>query len=95
MYAGRIVEQGPVREIYKRPAHPYTRALLSAVPRLGGPRGGRLTAIPGQPPSLLDPPAGCRFAPRCPHRMPACEQYPPDHVVGPDHSAACWLAEKG
>jgi len=95
MYAGRIVEQGPVREIYKRPAHPYTRALLSAVPRLGAPRGGRLTAIPGQPPSLLDPPAGCRFAPRCAHRMAACEQYPPDLAIGPGHSAACWLTAKG
>jgi peptide/nickel transport system ATP-binding protein len=95
MYAGRIVEQGPVREVYRRPAHPYTQALLSAVPRLGGPRGGRLTAIPGQPPSLIDPPAGCRFAPRCPHRMPKCAEYPPDLPVGAGHSAACWLAAKG
>jgi len=95
MYAGRIVEQGPVREVYRRPAHPYTRALLSAVPRLGGQRGQRLAAIPGQPPNLLDLPKGCRFAPRCPHRMPACEEYPPDAPVGPGHSAACWLAAKG
>ena len=92
LYAGRVVEDGPVRAIYHRPAHPYTQALLAAVPRLGsGER--RLAAIPGQPPSMLDPPAGCRFAPRCPRRIPVCETYPPTLPVGPDHAAACWLLQ--
>ena len=92
LYAGRVVEEGPVRAIYHRPAHPYTQALLAAVPRIGsGER--RLTAIPGQPPSMLDPPTGCRFAPRCPRRMPVCETYPPTLQAGPDHVAACWLLQ--
>jgi oligopeptide/dipeptide ABC transporter ATP-binding protein len=91
MYAGRIVETGPVRAIYRNPQHPYTRALLEAIPHLGQKRR-RLAAIPGQPPSLIDPPDGCRFAPRCAHRMPVCEQsYPPVSRVAPDHEAACWL----
>ena len=91
MYAGRIVETGPVREVYHRPAHPYTQALLAAIPRLGAGRGRRLVAIPGQPPSLIDPPEGCRFAARCPHRMAVCGEYPPDTPLGGGHSAACWL----
>jgi oligopeptide/dipeptide ABC transporter ATP-binding protein len=94
MYAGRIVETGPVRAIYRNPRHPYTQALLEAIPHLGQKRR-RLASIPGQPPSLIDPPAGCRFAPRCPHRMQVCEQYPPVSPVGEDHEVACWLvAEK-
>ena len=95
MYAGRIVETGDVRDIYRRPAHPYTQALLAAIPHLGGGRRKRLQAIPGLPPSLIDPPAGCRFAARCPHRMPRCAEYPPDFAVGPGHKAACWLVEAG
>ena len=90
MYAGRIVEQGPVRAIYHNAAHPYTQALLSAIPRLGAARN-RLAAIPGQPPSLADLPSGCRFAPRCPHRMAVCDAYPPQAAIGEGHSAACWL----
>jgi peptide/nickel transport system ATP-binding protein len=95
MYAGRIVEASDVRDVFRRPAHPYTRALLGAMPSLGGRKSRRLPAIPGQPPSLLDPPEGCRFAARCPHRMPACAAYPPDFPVGAGHRAACWLAEAG
>ncbi len=90
MYAGRVVEDGPVREIYHRPAHPYTRALLSAIPRLGG-GARRLVSIPGQPPSLIDLPTGCRFAPRCSCRMPVCDEYPPTLPAGDGHGAACWL----
>jgi oligopeptide/dipeptide ABC transporter ATP-binding protein len=95
MYAGRVVETGNVRDIYRNPAHPYTQALLAAIPHLGGGRKKRLQAIPGMPPSLIDPPKGCRFAPRCPHRMPRCAEYPPNFAVGPDQTAACWLAERG
>jgi peptide/nickel transport system ATP-binding protein len=91
MYAGRIVETGDVRAIYRRPAHPYTQALLQSIPRLGE-RARRLHAIAGQPPSLLAPPAGCRFAARCPHRMPVCDdQYPPESEPEPGHTARCWL----
>jgi oligopeptide/dipeptide ABC transporter ATP-binding protein len=93
MYAGRIVETGKVRDIYKNPAHPYTQALLEAIPHLGQKRE-RLAAIPGQPPSLLDPPAGCRFAPRCPKRMSICDEYPPATDIGNDHVVHCWLKAK-
>jgi oligopeptide/dipeptide ABC transporter ATP-binding protein len=90
MYAGRIVETGPSRAIFRDPAHPYTQALLDSIPRLGR-RSRRLRALGGQPPSLIDPPKGCRFAPRCPHRMPVCDRYPPDFHIGGGHRAACWL----
>ena len=90
LYAGRVVEDGPVRDIYHRPAHPYTQALLAAIPRIGS-GNRRLVAIPGQPPSMLDPPAGCRFAARCPRVMPVCEAYPPTLPAGEGHTAACWL----
>jgi oligopeptide/dipeptide ABC transporter ATP-binding protein len=93
MYAGRIVETGKVRDIYKNPAHPYTQALLEAIPHLGQKRD-RLAAIPGQPPSLLDPPAGCRFAPRCPKRMSICDEYPPATDIGDGHVVDCWLKAK-
>jgi oligopeptide/dipeptide ABC transporter ATP-binding protein len=93
MYAGRIVETGKVRDIYKNPAHPYTQALLEAIPHLGQKRE-RLAAIPGQPPSLLDPPAGCRFAPRCPKRMSICDEYPPATDIGDGHVVQCWLKAK-
>lgn len=89
MYAGQIVETGPVRSIYRKPSHPYTQALLAAIPRLGS-RRTRLTAIPGQPPSLIDPPTGCRFADRCPYRMDKCTEAPPTIEVGEGHTAACW-----
>ncbi len=93
MYAGRIVETGKVRNIYKNPAHPYTQALLEAIPHLGQKRE-RLAAIPGQPPSLLDPPTGCRFAPRCPKRMSICDEYPPATEIGDGHVVHCWLKAK-
>ena len=71
MYAGRIVEAGPVRQIFTSPAHPYTRALLESIPRFGA-RRERLTAIAGQPPDLARLAAGCAFAPRCPQAMTRC-----------------------
>lgn len=93
MYAGRIVETGNVRDIYHHPGHPYTQALLEAIPHLGQKRR-RLAAIPGQPPSLSDPPKGCRFAPRCPKRMPLCNEYPPPTEIDAGHIVSCWLAAK-
>ena len=93
MYAGRIIETGKVRDIYRKPAHPYTQALLAAIPHLGQKRD-RLAAIPGQPPNLMHLPTGCRFAPRCAHRMPVCDDYPPQADLGDGHAVNCWLAVK-
>ena len=92
MYAGRIVETADVRTLYQRPAHPYTQALLSSIPHFGQ-KKDRLFAIQGSPPSLIDPPAGCRFAARCPHRQPRCDEaYPPEVELDSGHRVACWLA---
>lgn len=93
MYAGRIIETGKVRDIYRNPQHPYTQALLEAIPHLGQKRK-RLAAIPGQPPNLMDLPTGCRFAPRCPKRMAICDDYPPATELGDGHVVNCWLAAK-
>jgi oligopeptide/dipeptide ABC transporter ATP-binding protein len=91
MYAGRIVETGPVRQIFTTPAHPYTRALLESIPRLGAKRD-RLTAIDGQPPDLATLPAGCSFAPRCPHVMERCRvEAPPEFTVAQGQLSRCWL----
>jgi len=91
MYAGRIVEMGPVPTVFRSPAHPYTRALLESVPRLGA-RLERLTAIEGQPPDLANLPAGCAFAPRCPEAMERCRvEAPPEDGVGDGHRTRCWL----
>jgi oligopeptide/dipeptide ABC transporter ATP-binding protein len=90
MYAGRIVECGSVQDIFERPSHPYTQALIASVPRMTGARG-RLTTIDGQPPSLMDLPPGCRFAPRCAHADDRCRAaYPGTHAVGDGHTADCW-----
>jgi peptide/nickel transport system ATP-binding protein len=77
MYAGRLVEQGPADAIFQRPRHPYTMGLLRSVPRLDRPRGAKLETIEGLPPNLASAPPGCRFAPRCPYKLPACESDPP------------------
>ena len=92
MYAGRMVEGGPIRKIFNAPAHPYTKALLESIPRLGDGRA-RLTAIDGQPPDPANPPAGCAFHPRCPRVMDHCrKEAPPELVVGESQTARCWLA---
>jgi peptide/nickel transport system ATP-binding protein len=93
MYAGGVVEEGPKRSVFRNPQHPYTWGLLDSIPRVGTTRGRRLTVIPGQPPSLLAPPPGCRFAPRCAHRFERCAERPALEVrAGPGHADACWLA---
>jgi oligopeptide/dipeptide ABC transporter ATP-binding protein len=90
MYAGRIVEEGPVRTIFHEPQHPYTRGLLASMP--GGGAGRRLRAIDGSVPLLGALPPGCAFNPRCPDRFAPCTGAPPsDYVVGPDHDAKCYL----
>ena len=90
MYAGRIVEQGPVREIFRNPKHPYTRGLLASVP--GGHAGSRLLAIEGTVPNLAQLPPGCSFAPRCGDRMPVCDSaFPGVTDTGRDHSVRCYL----
>ena len=90
MYAGRIVETGSVREIFRSPAHPYTRGLLASMP--GGRPGERLRAIEGSVPLLGDLPAGCAFNPRCPDRFEPCTTAPPpDYAAGPSHTARCYL----
>jgi oligopeptide/dipeptide ABC transporter ATP-binding protein len=99
MYAGQIVEQASAEELFDHPEHPYTEALLGALPQLEGERvrEGRLTAIPGRPPDLLDPPPACRFAPRCPHAGlgDSCATEPPElreiragHLVRTAHPAS-------
>jgi oligopeptide transport system ATP-binding protein len=94
MYAGRIVEEGPVDDVYHRPAHPYTRALLESRPALGSGRSGRLPSIPGAPPKLSAIPSGCPFHPRCPFRRERCDTDPPPlREVTPGRAAACHYAE--
>jgi oligopeptide/dipeptide ABC transporter ATP-binding protein len=90
MYAGRIVEAGPVRALFREPQHPYTRGLLASMP--GGAPGQRLRAIEGTVPTLGALPAGCAFNPRCPERFDACTiAPPPDYPAGPEHTAKCYL----
>ena len=92
MYAGKIVEQADVLELFDAPAHPYTEALLKSVPDLNM-DVDLLPSIEGQPPSLDDLPVGCSFAPRCPYVFDRCEETPPEFLVQPDHAARCWRHE--
>jgi oligopeptide transport system ATP-binding protein len=91
MYAGRIVEAADADSLFSDPKHPYTVGLMGSVPRLGPTVKERLRPIRGLPPNLLNPPAGCRFRPRCPHATAQCAEDPPVVRVGPDHEVACWL----
>ncbi|RUT33736.1 ABC transporter ATP-binding protein [Paenibacillus zeisoli] len=94
MYAGAIVEEGTVEEIFANPSHPYTVGLLQSIPGFEGTRGKELYTIKGTIPGLGNLPGGCRFHPRCPHVMDKCKtQEPLDFKVGNDHSAVCWLYE--
>jgi peptide/nickel transport system ATP-binding protein len=94
MYAGRIVEIGPVAEVIQRPRHPYTRGLMGSIPEVGR-RHKRLPQIIGSMPRLDAIPRGCAFAPRCPHVMPVCREKEPDLMPeGHPQRAACWLVER-
>jgi oligopeptide/dipeptide ABC transporter ATP-binding protein len=104
MYAGQIVEQAPVLELFDRPEHPYTEALMGSLPQIEGEgvREGRLVAIPGRPPDLVDPPEVCRFAERCPYagsdgcsrHMPELREIRPGHFVRSDHPASTRAARE-
>jgi peptide/nickel transport system ATP-binding protein len=89
MYAGQLVEVADAGEFFSEPAHPYSRMLMASVPRLR--QRQRPEAIPGQPPSLFDPPGGCRFAERCPHRFSRCVQDPESIRIGERRRVRCWL----
>ena len=89
MYAGKIVEQADVLQLFDYPAHPYTEALLQSVPDLDT-DVDLLPSIEGQPPSLDDLPEGCSFAPRCPYVFEKCSEYPPEFSTGPGQVARCW-----
>src|SRR4029453_18646089 len=94
MYAGRVIESGPVRQIFNAPAHPYTQALIESSPRRGG-GPARLTAIDGQPPDLATLPRGCSFQGRCPRVIDHCrEEEPPAVDLTAQHNARCWLAKR-
>ncbi len=94
MYLGRIVEQGRVDEVLDEPAHPYTRALLSAVPVIDSDQRREVIRLEGDMPSPANPPTGCHFHPRCAYAMPVCrERYPDVNRISASHAAACWLLE--
>jgi len=95
MYGGLILETGSTEDIFYRPMHPYTRALLRSVPSIDSDENERLIPIDGQAPSLIDPPPGCPFAPRCPHREPACEKAIPDFIeYGEGRRARCPVLQR-
>jgi peptide/nickel transport system ATP-binding protein len=93
MYAGRVVERGATRELFYDPQMPYTWGLLGSIPRLDRPRPERLHSIKGSPPSLINPPRGCKFRPRCPHAFEKCSEEPAleNRVEVPGHLDRCWL----
>jgi oligopeptide/dipeptide ABC transporter ATP-binding protein len=95
MYGGRVVEQGTLDELFYDPQHPYTWGLLGSITRLDRDRSERLPAIPGSPPSMLAPPQGCHFRPRCPHEFDKCPEVPALEARvsdAPDHLDRCWLS---
>jgi peptide/nickel transport system ATP-binding protein len=92
MYAGRIVEKAPTRVLFSQTRHPYTEALLKSIPKLSNPSHTKLEAISGRPPDLVNPPAGCKFAPRCPFAQPRClaEEPPLVERDTPGHDFRCF-----
>lgn len=97
MYGGQVVEQAPVKELFRNPQHPYTRALLETLPQISGSRAKRLRTIEGQPPALNAHPTSCPFYKRCVHAMPVCNQKnPPIQRLNAEHDVACfWDAKSG
>ena len=96
MYAGRLAEKASTGTIVKAPLHPYTQMLLASLPEVGVRHDQTaLTGIPGRPPSLVNPPAGCRFADRCPFAREKCAEVPPFEEVQPGHHVACWKVSQG
>jgi oligopeptide/dipeptide ABC transporter ATP-binding protein len=95
MYGGQVVEHAPVDELFYRPRHPYTWGLLGSLPRLDA-EVERLVQIPGQPPSLMRPPSGCRFHPRCAYAMEVCRTEVPrlEPIEASTHYQRCWLDEE-
>jgi peptide/nickel transport system ATP-binding protein len=93
MYAGNLVERSTTQEILKYPLHPYTKALLSAIPDPDPENRKKLRDVPpGEPPNLVNPPEGCRFHPRCPNVMDICrKEVPPEKEVKENHWVKCWL----
>jgi oligopeptide transport system ATP-binding protein len=92
LYAGKIVEAGDCSEIFKNPAHPYTRGLLQSMPRLDSGGKEKLMSIEGAPPDLFKPPVGCAFMARCPYAMKLCSVAEPPMIgMSDSHEAACWL----
>ncbi|EDQ35040.1 oligopeptide/dipeptide ABC transporter, ATP-binding protein [Hoeflea phototrophica DFL-43] len=96
MYAGQVVEEGPVKEIFDDPQHPYTQALLKTVPAVRGPRAEKLQVIEGQPPILTEAPASCQFRNRCQFAFERCSEENPllTPISAPGHKAACFLVDK-
>jgi len=94
MYAGRVVEHGGKRPVFYDPQHPYAWGLLGSIPRLDRPRPEKLASIKGSPPSLINPPRGCKFRPRCPHAFEKCHDEPSleNRVEDPGHLDRCWLS---
>jgi oligopeptide/dipeptide ABC transporter ATP-binding protein len=91
MYAGNVVENAPVRALFRHALHPYSQGLIASIPRVDDP-SKKLESIPGSVPNLISPPSGCRFHPRCPHAMPICkESRPPMTLEGEGHTVACFL----
>jgi peptide/nickel transport system ATP-binding protein len=95
MYAGQIVEEGSTESLLGEPEHPYTWALLNAVPRADRDGQHRLTSIEGSPPDLLTPSSGCRFQPRCPFRIDKCAEMPPLLEISPGRWSRCWVTQGG
>ncbi len=92
MYAGRVVEKASTRQLFASMQHPYTEALLRAIPKVDQPKHTRLQAIAGRPPDLINPPSGCKFSPRCPYAQEKChnEEPPLTPSASPGHNFACW-----